>query len=65
MRFATAQGFNAGEQFFAYLKDAFDVLYAEGPSNRKCSRWGYIDFSMGCSRDHWVHFLLCPERVSR
>lgn len=30
MRFATAQGFNSGEQFFAYLKDAFDLLYAEG-----------------------------------
>jgi len=30
MRFATAQGFNSGEQFFQYLKDAFDVLYAEG-----------------------------------
>jgi putative urate catabolism protein len=32
MRFATAQGFNSGEQFFAYLKDAFDALYAEGES---------------------------------
>jgi len=30
MRFATAQGFNSGEQFFAYLKDSFDVLYQEG-----------------------------------
>jgi putative urate catabolism protein len=30
MRFATPQGFNSGEQFYAYLKDAFDVLYAEG-----------------------------------
>lgn len=30
MRFATAQGFNAGDQFFAYLKDSFDVLYEEG-----------------------------------
>ncbi len=30
MRFATAQGFNAGDQFFAYLKDSFDTLYAEG-----------------------------------
>ncbi|MFC3075360.1 allantoinase PuuE [Shinella pollutisoli] len=30
MRFATAQGFNSGDQFFAYLKDAFDVLYQEG-----------------------------------
>ncbi len=32
MRFATAQGFNSGDQFFAYLKDSFDVLYAEGES---------------------------------
>ena len=30
MRFATAQGFNSGPQFFDYLKDAFDVLYREG-----------------------------------
>jgi len=30
MRFATAQGFNSGDQFFAYLKDTFDVLYTEG-----------------------------------
>ncbi len=30
MRFATPQGFNSGDQFFAYLKDTFDVLYAEG-----------------------------------
>ena len=30
MRFATAQGFNSGDQFFTYLKDSFDVLYAEG-----------------------------------
>ncbi|WP_339694049.1 allantoinase PuuE [Celeribacter baekdonensis] len=30
MRFATAPGYITGEQFFTYLKDAFDVLYAEG-----------------------------------
>ena len=30
MRFATAQGFNSGDQFFAYLRDAFDTLYVEG-----------------------------------
>ncbi|MCB9675521.1 MAG: allantoinase PuuE [Alphaproteobacteria bacterium] len=30
MRFATPQGFNSGTQFFDYLKDAFDTLYAEG-----------------------------------
>ncbi len=30
MRFATPQGFNSGDQFYTYLKDSFDVLYAEG-----------------------------------
>ncbi len=30
MRFATPQGFNAGDQFEAYLRDSFDALYAEG-----------------------------------
>jgi allantoinase len=30
MRFATPQGFNCGEQFLAYCRDAFDVLYEEG-----------------------------------
>lgn len=35
MRFATTQGFNSGDQFFAYLKDAFDVLYAEGKTAPK------------------------------
>ena len=35
MRFATNQGFNSGEQFFTYLKDAFDLLYAEGETAPK------------------------------
>jgi putative urate catabolism protein len=35
MRFATPQGFNTGEQFFQYLKDSFDVLYAEGGERPK------------------------------
>ncbi|MEM8815089.1 MAG: allantoinase PuuE [Pseudomonadota bacterium] len=30
MRFATPQGFNSGEQFYAYLKDSFDTLREEG-----------------------------------
>jgi putative urate catabolism protein len=30
MRFATPQGFNSGDQFFAYLRDSFDMLYEEG-----------------------------------
>ena len=35
MRFASLQGFNSGEQYFTYLKDAFDVLYAEGATTPK------------------------------
>ncbi len=35
MRFASPQGFNSGEQFFGYLKDAFDVLYEEGQTHPK------------------------------
>jgi len=35
MRFATPQGFHTGDQFFTYLKDAFDTLYAEGATAPK------------------------------
>lgn len=35
MRFTTAQGFNSGSQFLQYLKDSFDVLYAEGATSPK------------------------------
>ena len=35
MRFASAQGFNSGDQFFTYLKDNFDYLYEEGATTPK------------------------------
>jgi len=35
MRFASPQGFNSGDQFFSYLRDAFDVLYREGDKTPK------------------------------
>jgi putative urate catabolism protein len=35
MRFAAPQGFNAGDQFFNYLKDSFDTLYQEGETSPK------------------------------
>ena len=35
MRFAAPQGFNSGDQFFTYLRDAFDALYAEGETAPK------------------------------
>ena len=34
MRFATPQGFNSGDQFYTYLKDSFDALYAEGEAGQ-------------------------------
>ena len=30
MRFVNPQGFGSGDEFFTYLKDSFDFLYAEG-----------------------------------
>jgi len=35
MRFASPQGFNCGDQFYTYLKDAFDALYEEGETAPK------------------------------
>lgn len=35
MRFVVMQGFNSGDQFFTYLKDSFDCLYAEGETAPK------------------------------
>lgn len=35
MRFATPQGFNSGDQFHAYLRDTFDLLYREGETAPK------------------------------
>jgi putative urate catabolism protein len=35
MRFTNAQGFAHGEDFFQYLKDSFDLLYAEGATAPK------------------------------
>lgn len=35
MRFATPQGFNTSQHFYDYLKDSFDVLYAEGEHQPK------------------------------
>lgn len=35
MKFGTAQGFNQGDDFFTYARDAFDALYAEGETAPK------------------------------
>lgn len=40
MRFAAPQGFNCGDQFYSYLKDSFDTLYAEGETAPKMMSLG-------------------------
>ncbi|GAB4061787.1 allantoinase PuuE [Uliginosibacterium sediminicola] len=35
MRFSLPQGYSQGEDFFTYLRDSFDVLYAEGEESPK------------------------------
>src|SRR5215813_10610956 len=56
MRFVNAQGFGGGDEFFTYLKDAFDLLYAEGertalPAGRTPgARGGAHAFSRLCRR---------------
>jgi hypothetical protein len=35
LRFVNAQGFGGGDQFFTYLKESSDVLYAEGEISPK------------------------------
>ncbi len=37
--FAAYQGFNAGDQFFNYLKDSFDTLYEEGAETPRMLLW--------------------------
>jgi putative urate catabolism protein len=40
MKFVAYQGFNSGDQYFTYLKDTFDVLYAEGEERPKMMSMG-------------------------
>jgi OHCU decarboxylase len=68
MCFSSAQGFTNGEQFFGYLKDSFDTLYAEGETAPKmlsvglhCRLSGRPGRAAGLSR--FVDYILGHERV--
>jgi len=72
MRFATPQGFNSGDQFYAYLKDAFDVLYAEGdPQGQDAPKM--LSIGMHCrllgrparfaSLVRFLDYVLCHDAV--
>lgn len=68
MRFATPQGFNSGEQFFQYLKDAFDVLYAEGANQPKMLSIGLHCRLIGrparlMALQRFIEYILAHEQV--
>jgi putative urate catabolism protein len=68
MRFAVAQGFNSGDQFFAYLRDSFDVLYAEGAQAPKMLSIGLHCRLVGrpgrlAALERFVDHVLAHERV--
>jgi putative urate catabolism protein len=46
-RFDGNAGFNTGDDFFAYMKDAFDVLYAEGAREPRMMSLGLHDRLIG------------------
>jgi len=67
MRFATPQGFNSGEQFHAYLKDSFDVLYpraAERPRMLSVGLHCRLRDAPGHCRAGTFH-PLCAARTDR
>ena len=68
MRFATPQGFNSGDQFFAYLKDSFDVLYREGEQAPKMMSVGLHCRLVGrpgraAALERFLDYALGHERV--
>ena len=68
MRFAVAQGFNSGDQFFAYLRDSFDVLYAEGATAPKMLSVGLHCRLVGrpgriAALERFLDHVLAHERV--
>lgn len=68
MRFATPQGFNTGEQFFTYLKEAFDVLYEEGNQQPKMLSIGLHNRIIGrpgrfAALKRFVEYVLSHEQV--
>lgn len=68
MRFATAQGFNTGEQFYTYLKDTFDTLYAEGEHTPRMMSVGLHCRLVGrpgriAALDHFLQYITKKPNV--
>ena len=68
MRFASPQGFNCGDQFYAYLKDSFDLLYREGAEQAKMMSIGLHCRLAGrpgraASLARFLDYVLTKDRV--
>jgi putative urate catabolism protein len=68
MRFVNAQGFGGGDQFFTYLKDSFDVLYAEGEKSPRMMSVGLHCRVVGrpgraASLMRFLDYIMKHERV--
>ena len=68
MRFTMMQGFNSGEQFYTYMKDAFDLLYAEGETAPKMMSVGLHPRvvgrpARGQALARFLDYLLAHEKV--
>lgn len=68
MRFVAPQGFNSGEQFFAYLRDTFDALYAEGETAPKMMSVGLHGRVVGrpgriVALKRFIEHVLAHDRV--
>ena len=68
MRFSTSQGFNSGDQFYCYMKDSFDCLYAEGVNAPKmmsvglhCRLAGRPGRAMALAR--FLDYVMSKDRV--
>ena len=68
MRFVNAQGFGGGDEFYTYLKDSFDVLYAEGETSPKMMSVGLHCRVVGrpgraASLMRFLDYIMKHERV--
>jgi peptidoglycan/xylan/chitin deacetylase (PgdA/CDA1 family) len=68
MRFVAPQGFNSGDQFFAYLRDSFDTLYAEGAAAPKMMSVGLHARVVGrpgrlAALERFLRHVLAHDRV--
>ena len=68
MRFVNAKSFGGGDEFFTYLQDSFDVLYAEGETSPKMMSVGLHCRVVGrpgraASLMRFLDYIMKHERV--